>query len=99
MYMSMNELQEMVMDKEAWRAVIHGVEKSQTRLSDWTELKAFSKRVQVWWTTDPYLEGLELKGIHGPQGEVKSVGYPVAATVRIYSLHEVGREGAANELR
>ena len=29
----------MVMGREAWRAVIHGVAKSQTQLSDWTELK------------------------------------------------------------
>ena len=35
---SLSELQEMVMDGEAWRAAIHGVTKSQTRLSDWTEL-------------------------------------------------------------
>ena len=34
MDMSMSELQELVMDREAWRAVIHGVAKSQTRLSD-----------------------------------------------------------------
>ena len=31
---SLNELQEMVMDREAWHAVIHGVSKSRTRLSD-----------------------------------------------------------------
>ena len=31
---SLSELREMVMDREAWRAVIHGVAKSQTRLSD-----------------------------------------------------------------
>ena len=35
---SLSELQELVMDREAWRAVIHGVAKSQTRLSDSTEL-------------------------------------------------------------
>ena len=39
MHMSLAELQELVMDREAWRAAIHGVTKSQTQLSDWTELK------------------------------------------------------------
>ena len=34
MYMSLGELRELVMDWEAWRASIHGVTKSQTRLSD-----------------------------------------------------------------
>ena len=38
MDLSLSELREVVMDREAWRAVLHGVAKSQTRLSDWTEL-------------------------------------------------------------
>ena len=38
MDMSLSELQEMVMDREAWRAAIHGVAKSQTQLRDWTGL-------------------------------------------------------------
>ena len=42
MDMSLSELQELVIDREAWRDAIHGVAKSQTRLSDWTKLN--------WWT-------------------------------------------------
>ena len=39
MDVSLSKLQKLVMDREAWHAVIHGVTKSRTRLSDWTELK------------------------------------------------------------
>ena len=48
---SLSKLREMVMDREAWHAAVHGVTKKQTWLSDWTELNCLhpSHRSQVNW--------------------------------------------------
>ena len=49
MDMDLGELQELVMDREAWRAAVHEIAKNRTRLSDWTELNRKTNAVQGHW--------------------------------------------------
>ena len=54
MDMSLSELRELVMDREAWRAAIHGVEKSWTRLRDWIELNGTTD-IDIFFVTNKKL--------------------------------------------
>ena len=60
MDVNLSELRELVRDREAWRAAIHGVAKSQTRLSDWTELNWIFHCVYVPHLLYPFTSSLSI---------------------------------------
>ena len=54
MGMSLRKIRELVMDREAWHAAVHGITKSQTRLSNWTELNWSHFPNTIYWTDYVY---------------------------------------------
>ena len=91
MDVSLSELQELVRDREAWRAVIHGVAKSRTRLSDWSDLILLNNTLDsinnivissIYWhggSFSPPLPKLPFLPLHSELWKISAAFQPITA--------------------